>query len=618
MSRIFKSDKEIEFYISFRRSVLPVLCLCVFVGVSMLSFWALWDVKAFTPMADHWSYLKHVVAGDATLASYIEIIQKRDILFSMEWRAGLSAALGLVGAIFLAMPWRTNPKDIAGLKVIEGSEVFENASNGMPALKRKMKAWKKKGIQLYRGKAGRLHIPYDLETKHILYMGSVGAGKTASMQHAIQSLLNRKDRAIIYDLKGDMTEWLGGMDGVSIISITDKRSEAWHIAKDINNPMLARELAQTAIQETSDPTWSSNARDVLAGCIEYLIASKPNTWGFKDISELLNGDRQILVGKLKSIKHGSVNTIDKPNDDKSASGVFSTLRSGVWIFDILAKAWGNPSSGFSIKGWLNDEHSGNRIVIVRNNPEVSNVSNWVIYIIFNQLFGEVLSLPDSKDRRMWMIIDEWASLPKFPSSLESCLVASRSKGFRFLCGIQNFASMRAKYGADVAQTLYSQFATKIITRINDSETASKLADDLGGQRKVRRAEIKQVSSIDAAGDKMKEWQIAWRESVEPCILNSAIMGLPDPTETKRVFAWFYSAGFPLARLQWNFMNVEKTTVRDVPVKWLDEAIAIETKGTELQADLEGLLESDDFENLDDINDEDFYDLDEDDESEDKS
>ena len=481
----------------------------------------------------------------------------------------------------------------------------------MADLKRKMKAWKKKGIQLYRGKAGSLRIPYDLETKHVLYMGSVGAGKTASMKHAIQSILNRKDRAIIYDLKGDMTEWLGGMKGVSILSITDKRSEPWHISKDISNPIQARELAQTAIHETSDPTWSSNARDVLAGCIEYLIVSKPNAWGFQDVSEMLNGERKNLVSKLKSIKHGSVNTIDKPNDDKSASGVFSTLRSGVWIFDILAKAWGNPSSGFSIKGWLNDGHSDNRIMIVRNNPEVSNVSNWVIYLIFNQLFGEVLSLPDSKDRRMWMIIDEWASLPKFPSSLESCLVASRSKGFRFLCGIQNFASMRAKYGADVAQTLYSQFATKIINRINDAETASKLADDLGGQRKVRRAEIKQVSSIDAAGDKVKEWKIDWIESVEPCILNSAIMGLPDPTETKRVFAWFYSAGFPLVRLQWNFLKLKNTAERDVPVDWLDEAIAIETKGTELQADLEGLLESDDFENLDDINDEDFYDLDED-------
>jgi len=616
MSRIFKSDKEIEFYIGFRSRVLPLLCLATFVGVSVAVFWCLWDVKLFTPMAAHFAYLKNVIAGDANLASYFEILQTKKLLFAMEWRAGLSVAFGLAVAVLLALPWRKSPKDLIGLEVIEGSEVFDDVRSGLPALKRKMKAWKKKGIQIYRGKGGRLQIPYACEPLHILYAGGIGSGKSVSMQHAIQSILDRQDRAIIYDMKGDMTEWMGGMDGVSMISITDKRSEPWHIARDINNAMLARELAQTAIQETSDPTWSNNARDVLAGCIEYLIATKPNTWGFKDISEMLNGERQDLVKKLKSIKHGSVNTIDKPNDDKSASGVFSTLRSGVWIFDILAKAWGNPSSGFSIKAWLKDEYSENRIVIVRNNPEISNVSNWLIYLIFNQLFGEVLSLPDSKERRMWMILDEWASLPKFPSSLEACLVASRSKGFRFLAAIQTFSSMRAKYGADVAQTLYAQFATKIICRTNDAETASKLADDLGGQRKVRRAEIKQVSTIDAAGENVKKWQIDWMESVEPCMLNSAIMGLPDPTEVKRVYAWFYSSGFPLARLQWDFLDIEKTAERDAPVKWLDEVITLEKEGIAGRDDLDALLKSDDFVNLDDIDDEDFLELE--DEPEDNS
>jgi len=176
--------------------------------------------------------------------------------------------------------------------------------------------------------------------------------------------------------------------------------------------------------------------------------------------------------------------------------------------------------------------------------------------------------------------------------------------------------MKAKYGADVAQTLYAQFATKIICRTNDAETASKLADDLGGQRKVRRAEIKQVSSIDDGGNKTKEWQINWKESVEPCILNSAIMGLPDPTEAKRVYAWFYSSGFPLVRLQWDFLDIEKTAERDSPVDWLNEAIAIEKDGVAGRDDLEALLESDDFDNLDDIDDEDFQELDEDPESDD--
>jgi len=392
MSRTFKSDKELESYVTTRR-MMPVVCLLALLGVSCLSFWLMWNTKLFTPIEEHLAYLMQVPTGSATVEGYLKAIEGRGISSAMEWRAGLSLLFGIIVAGFIAWPWRTHPSELEGFELIEGSEVFKDAKGGLHALKRKVRAWKKKGVEVYCGKGGRFRVPYDIETKHILEIGSVGSGKTASMLHAIKSILDRKDRAIIYDLKGNMTELYGGLEGVSILGLLDKRSEPWHIARDINDPTLARELAQTVIQETSDPSWSNNARDVLAGCIEYLIATKPDCWGFQDISDLLNGERKDLIDKLKSIKQGSVNTIDKPKDDKSAGGVFSTLRSGVWIFDILAKAWGNPSSGFSVREWLHDEHSENRVVIIRNYPQISNVSNLLIYLIFNQLCGEVVIPP---------------------------------------------------------------------------------------------------------------------------------------------------------------------------------------------------------------------------------
>ena len=231
------------------------------------------------------------------------------------------------------------------------------------------------------------------------------------------------------------------------------------------------------------------------------------------------------------------------------------------------------------------------------------MSGWLTYLLFNQLFGEVLSLPDSKARRIWGIIDELATLPKLPR-LAECLVASRSKGFRFMVGIQNFSSMREIYGADVAVTLYSQFATKVIARVNDSDTASKLVNDFGGDRRVKRATIKMVDRLDEKGRRFSSWDVDWRESVEPTILSSDIMQLPDPTEIKAVPAWLQIAGLPLVRLEWQFLNIKQTAPRDVLTS---SSVRIRANDAKLNEVMEPESEptSADFEDLDMVEPDDF-------------
>jgi len=567
--KTFRSESQIQGYIDFRSGMLLPVCLIIFLTVAVGCFWLLWDNAAMGAIERHIEYLK-LLSGPNTMIGYWHELQKHHLATPIIFRFVISISAGVLAAILFARPWFARPDKLKGLQVLDGYEVYEEAKQGLQAMRKKAGVWQKKGIQIYRGIGGCFRMPYELEAKHMIFLGSVGSGKTASMLHGIQSIVGRGDKAVIYDYKGDLTEWLGGQEGVSILGFADARSAPWHIARDINTPLLARELAQTIIEETSEPVWGNNARDVLSGCIEYLIVTKPNTWGFKDIADLLNSERQHVVKCLREINHGAANTIDKPKDDKGAASVMSTLRSGAWIFDVLGKAWGNPCKGFSIHDWLHDESPEQRIIILRNYPEISAVSNWLLYIIFNQMFGEVLALPDSKKRRVWAIIDELATLPAMPR-LEECLVASRSKGFRFMCGIQNFSSMREKYGSNVAQTLLSQFATRVICRVMDSDTANALARDMGGERLVKRGEVKQIETLDETGDKKRAWDVIWKESTESTMRDSQITNLPDPTENNRVVAWLYMAGFPICKLQWKFLKTEATAKRDEPVKWLDEA-----------------------------------------------
>jgi len=609
-------EKRLQRYIDFRSQTLPKLCSIVFILVSVAVFYLSWDSVSMYPMEKHLYALKNIAHHPNRLNEYFHLLEAKGLLLPIAWHLGLSLLSGLFAAFLLTIPWWKRPDRIEWLYIKEGSEVIEKAAAGVRALKKKAGIWQKKGIQIYKGRGGTFSLPYELESKHQIYMGSVGTGKTASMLHSINSLIERGDKAVVYCYKGDFTEWLGGMDCVSILGFADARSDCWHISRDINTPLLARELAQTLIAETSPPIWSSSARDVLAGVLEYLIATKPDVWGFKDVSDLLNGDRSVLVEKLHFIQHGSVQTIDKKADDKAAESVILTLRSGAWIFDVLSQAWENPCEGFSIRDWLKDESPEKRIIILRNYPDFSAVSNWLLGIMFNQLFGEVLALKDSKTRRVWAVIDELATLPAIPR-LPECLVASRSKGFRFLCGIQNFASMREKYGANIAQTIFSQFATKIICRVTDAETATTLATDMGGQRRISRAEVTRVKTLNEKGENEKKWHVQWRDHVEEThLLNNQIMILPDPTETGCVTAWLYIAGFPICKLEWDFLDIEATAPVDVPVIWMDEALKLQHEAEELEEAEEkpfkpkpfpkgGRLSKpvnavDDFENLDDV------------------
>jgi len=602
-------ESKLQSYIKFRSEYLPRVFPVVVLAVSAVVFYLMWDSQNLYPLEKHFDALKKIFQNQVTLSEYINLLETKDILIPIVWHITISFLSGLFAAVLISIPWWKRPDRMDWIYIKEGVAVFNHVKTGLKALKKEIGIWKKKGIQIYKGKGGSFRLPFDLETKGgLMFVGSVGSGKTASMLHSINSIIERGDKAIIYDYKGDMTSWLLGRKYASLVGFQDKRSDPWWIAKDINSPLLAREIAQTLIKETSDPVWSDNARDVLSGVIEYLIATKPNVWGFQDVSDLLNQDRQELAMKIKSIGHGGFATIDKPKDDKSANSVMSTVRSGTWIFDDLGRIWKNPTEGFSIRDWVRDENPEKRIIILRNYPDVSATSYWLLGIMFNQLFGEVLALRDSKKRRVWCILDEFATLPAIPR-LPECLVASRSKGFRFLCGIQNFASMRETYGREIAQTIISQFTTKIICRVNDEDTATALAKDMGGERKISKAEVTKVTELNEEGKPITKWHVKWKDVTEPTMLNNSIMSLPDPTKTGSVTAWLYIAGFPICKLEWDFLDIKETAPIDVPVIW-DAAFEYDDtneeeyfkpkafpEGSKLSKPIDVV---DDFENLDDV------------------
>ena len=117
-----------------------------------------------------------------------------------------------------------------------------------------------------------LPLPEHFSADSFLILGAVGSGKTVLLRMLLQSVVARIKpgtdwRALAYDAKQDTIGLLYGMGlhcKVIILNPFDKRSYAWDMAKDINSPSAALQLASLIIPKEKGETafFSLAARDL--------------------------------------------------------------------------------------------------------------------------------------------------------------------------------------------------------------------------------------------------------------------------------------------------------------------------------------------------------------------
>ena len=125
-----------------------------------------------------------------------------------------------------------------------------------------------------------LKIPRNIETTHFFICGRPGAGKSQLLYRVIQKVLERKDKAIFYDFKGDFVSKFFDPDKHLLFNPFDKRSVQWNLFNDIESPLDIKSIAASLIPITgNDPYWSNAARDVFAGILTglYHAGERTNT-----------------------------------------------------------------------------------------------------------------------------------------------------------------------------------------------------------------------------------------------------------------------------------------------------------------------------------------------------
>jgi type IV secretory pathway TraG/TraD family ATPase VirD4 len=331
------------------------------------------------------------------------------------------------------------------------------------------------------------------EVNHFLVFGAIGGGKTQTILPLLRSVMERGDKVVVFDFKGDYTRIAfskppGDKRKSSrkpqdplLLAPHDDRSVIWDIANDLIVEEDAIEVANRIIPESKDRFFSDSSRTVLALCIITLMKTKPQKWTWWELMETT----QLPLEQLQDFarKHHRDALIYLNADYRQVSATISTMAAGLGAVRMLAYGWRENAADrktFSLRKWLLDEETQDRTLVLQRSGRFQDQSEGWISAFLTVMSSNIsdVSFGESRDRRVWLFVDEFAQLPKV-HRFEAMLETGRSKGLAVVLGIQGVEQLVAKYSQQVADQIESLIGTKVIAKINVGQTARRLEEQFG-------------------------------------------------------------------------------------------------------------------------------------------
>jgi len=436
---------------------------------------------------------------------------------------------------------------------VSGPYLFQ----GSTALSRAKRAAKhdkgKFGIKLH----PKLKIKKVRESGNIFVVGSQGTGKTVFITPIIQQIIDRGERAFIYDEKREFTALFYNTSSTILIAPWDARGTPWNIQADASSNEEAVLIAERLISETKEPIWSTGARSLFAGMMVTLNETG-EPWGWIELANMLTKDRHSLKALLS--KHYPQAALFIEDDSKTTESYFAQLNSSLNWVHTLAVAWPKAyKDGFSISSWTNNTNTNKPVIIVQANKRYKGIAAPIADAFISLMTSNILAQENSTTRELWLFLDEIGNLPKNPALLE-WMSLGRSKGCRIVAGTQSISQLEHIYGKPQANTLLSMFTLLVSMRVGAAGETASYVSKFFGEREVEKP-------TSSAGIKAGTTQ-NWHREVIPLVAASELPQLPQPNK-KGVYGFILIPGYKAVyKLCWPYLKQEKVSNEQVPAEWL--------------------------------------------------
>jgi len=364
---------------------------------------------------------------------------------------------------------------------------------------------------------GNIQMPFKVETRHCFIVGRPGVGKTVCISQVLERLIQRKERCIIYDFKGDYLTKFYNPSMDQIFNPLDQRTVGWNIFNEIQTPMDIESIATSLIPSSislSEPFWNDAARDVFAGILHYLLQEKLTN--NSELWSMLTSPIAFIAKCLKTTKGGERGyTYIQDASSKQALSVIAVMMQYTKCFEYMVHCDGN----FSTNEWL---ENGNGIIFVSNYANIQDTLKPILSLFVDLLGRRFLSMKESTDRRIFFMLDEFGTLQRL-STIIKLLTLSRSKGGSVFLGIQDFGQLDKLYSREYRQSIVNACGNSMIFSVTDSVSAKLCSERIG---ETEYMESKQSLSI-GIDDSKSGANISDQKQKEFLLMPSEIMNLPE-------------------------------------------------------------------------------------------
>lgn len=373
---------------------------------------------------------------------------------------------------------------------------------------------------------GQVVVPFHLETRMMLMVGTTGAGKTQAILQQLSIARERDVPAVLVDHGGEMTRYFY-REGIDIVfNPMDKRFPGWSPFNELRRRTDFVRVAGFVIRDVGgqNQDWTKKAQQFFADVMRALWERGPE----------FRTNAHLLYFTLKAPRYGVENTLTLEwlLQDTSSARLFGNKNDSKTLDIVLGivAEFMEPltylrDGSFSITDYVQsfDVLGACRrwLFVSYNDADYQAISPLIsMWMEFAVQAG--MRLSPSAARRFYLVLDELGSLHKM-KALTDALTKLRKYGGVVVAGLQSTAQIEdpQKYGEKGAQTLLSCFGTVLMLRVSDDVTADKMSRMIGDHKIMKES--------TSTGTTKDGWtnSTTIKEETERLVLASNFTKLPD-------------------------------------------------------------------------------------------
>jgi hypothetical protein len=405
-------------------------------------------------------------------------------------------------------------------QTVTGTPRVAGAAPGIPA------------SAVLQGPDGIVRFDESLLSKHLLFLGSIGSGKTNAMMQVVRDLRDNAtadDVFVIFDTKGDYRDEFYTEEDVVLSN--DRQpgpgGRIWNLFSDLLSPEFDErsdeifEIASTIFGEQLKDAgdnffFAAGARDVFASVVDTMARENVEHSNDSLRKQLESSPEDIaeLISRYEDLAGARHYLAGGGNGPKA---VMAFLQQSIRA--AFAGAFRMPGD-FSVRRFVRAK--GGRALFVEYDIAVGDLLLPIYRVLIDLAIKEALGRGRAKGN-VFIIMDEFALLPSL-SHVSDGINFGRSLGLKFLAGTQNVRQVYHAYDEDIGNSILSGFGTVLAFRLMDRVSRELVSERFGANRKQITSELavraKGLQQDVVLGQVIEDWALSSLD------VGQAIISLP--------------------------------------------------------------------------------------------